>query len=54
MTEPFPLEPVRTLDGIHLATAYRYALEVEAVTVLSVDQRMRQNAMGMGLDILPF
>lgn len=51
--QPFPREPLRTLDAIHLATAALFALEVIPPTVLSVDQPVRDNAQALGLAILP-
>lgn len=51
--QPFPREPVRTLDAIHLATAMHHALEVGAPIVLSVDQQVRANAQALGLAIAP-
>ncbi len=52
-TEPLPREPVRTLDAIHLITALRHSQEVEPLTLLSTDQRIRENARGLGLEVLP-
>jgi predicted nucleic acid-binding protein len=48
----FPVEPLRTLDAIHLATALIYTA-VEPVTLLSTDARMRENAAALGLEVLP-
>jgi len=52
--QPFPLEPVRTLDALHLASAvlFEQAMGV-AVGVLSVDERVRRNATELGLAVLP-
>jgi predicted nucleic acid-binding protein len=47
--QPFPLEPVRTLDAIHLATALRCAQVFDGVTVLSLDRRILDNAEALGL-----
>ncbi len=51
--ESFPAEPIRTLDAVHLATAAQYSVEVEALRVVSVDDRLRQNASGLGLGVAP-
>lgn len=51
--QPFPREPVRTLDAIHLATALYHALEVAAPLVLSVDEQVRSNARAFGLALAP-
>src|SRR5262245_4636622 len=40
----FPVEPVRTLDAIHLATIEAIAGPFSPLTVLSTDERIRQNA----------
>jgi predicted nucleic acid-binding protein len=50
---PFPVEPIRTLDAIHVASA---AIAHEAfgpVTMLSFDERVRANAAALGLPVLP-
>ncbi len=51
--QTFPREPVRTLDAIHLATALRHALDVDAATMLSLDSQVRANARALGLGIAP-
>ncbi len=50
---PFPHEPVRTLDAIHLASAARAHEALGAVSVLSYDDRVRSNAAAMGMALLP-
>lgn len=51
--EAFPLEPIRTLDAVHLATALAYAREVRTPVMVSVGARIRDNARGLGLAIAP-
>lgn len=51
--EGFPCEPVRTLDAVHLATAAYWAREIELVSLLSVDARVRENARALGLGVEP-
>lgn len=51
--QPFPREPLRTLDAVHLATALLYALEVTPLTVLSTDAPLRVNAEALGLPVAP-
>ncbi len=51
--QAFPHEPLRTLDAIHLATAMRHALEVDAPILLSLDRQVRANAQALGLAIMP-
>jgi hypothetical protein len=43
----FPVEPVRTLDAIHLATAAAL-VEPTMVIVVSRDSRVRDNAAALG------
>ena len=45
---PFPVEPVRTLDAIHLATAELLGEAPQLVTVLTRDARVRANARALG------
>jgi len=49
----FPLEPVRTLDAIHLATALEFHAALGALTMLSLDERIRANAAALGLEVAP-
>jgi predicted nucleic acid-binding protein len=44
----FPVEPVRTLDAIHLATVEMLGAEPGSVTVVTRDNRVRENARAMG------
>jgi len=48
----FPVEPVRTLDAIHLATAALFRDALGPITMLSWDERVRSNAEALGLDLL--
>lgn len=50
-SQAFPIEPVRTLDAVHLATATLFSLEVAPVMMLSADRRIRENAHALGLDV---
>jgi predicted nucleic acid-binding protein len=50
---PFPAEPIRTLDAIHLATAAAVQALVPGVAVLTLDDRIRRSAGEMGFHILP-
>jgi len=50
---PFPVEPVRTLDALHLASAALVHAEVGPVVMLSYDDRVRFNATAMGMTLLP-
>lgn len=50
---PFPVEPVRSLDAVHLASAMVWNKQVEPVTMLSCDDRVRRNAAALGLGVVP-
>lgn len=50
---PFPVEPVRTLDALHLATATLFHEALGSLTVLSLDDRVRGNAAALGLAVRP-
>jgi len=45
----FPIEPVRTLDAIHLATALAFSESFPDLKVLAFDRRISQNAAALGL-----
>ncbi len=49
----FPIEPVRALDAIHLATAWLSLQELGELSMLSFDARIRANAPTLGLTVLP-
>ena len=49
----FPKEPVRTLDAIHLATLILTRTSVPDLQVLSLDDRVRDNARLLGFTVLP-
>lgn len=50
---PFPVEPIRTLGAIHLASALLARSAVPGLRVLSLDQRIRENGERLGFDLLP-
>jgi predicted nucleic acid-binding protein len=45
---PFPVEPIRTLDAVHLATAETLAEPPALVTIVTRDARVRDNARALG------
>lgn len=47
----FPLEPVRTLDAIHLASAERLDDPRTPITILTRDARVRENAVLLGMQV---
>jgi predicted nucleic acid-binding protein len=51
--KPFPAEPVRTLDAIHLATAITARAAVAGLALLSLDERVRASGKKLGFEILP-
>ena len=51
--QPFPGDPVRTLDAIHLASALTARAAVPQLAVLSLDHRIRHAATRLGLPVLP-
>lgn len=48
LRRPFPQEPVRTLDAIHLATVETYDADPALVAVVTRDRRIADNARSMG------
>lgn len=50
---PFPAEPIRSLDAIHLAFALRVWSQDREAVLLSVDARVRAAAVGLELPLLP-
>ncbi len=49
----FPVEPVRSLDALHLATAVRFSQQVGPLDMLSTDARVRDNATALGFVVVP-
>jgi uncharacterized protein with PIN domain len=50
---PFPREPIRTLDALHLASALVAKAAVPDLIVLSLDDAVRANARTLGFDVQP-
>lgn len=50
---PFPFEPVRTLDAIHLASAILANTLVADLALLSLDERVRRAGRALGLHVVP-
>jgi len=46
---PFPVEPVRSLDAIHLATVELLEESPQLITMATRDHRIRANARAMGV-----
>ena len=45
---PFPVEPIRTLDALHLATAELLGEPPQLVTIVTRDSRVIDNARALG------
>jgi predicted nucleic acid-binding protein len=45
---PFPVEPIRTLDAVHLATLELVADAPQLTTIITRDTRIRANAKALG------
>ncbi len=47
----FPVEPVRTLDAVHLATALLFIRVFPDLKLLSFDECILENARPLGIEI---
>jgi uncharacterized protein len=50
---PFPAEPLRTLDALHLASALMARAALPSLAILSLDSRLRKSGRELGFPILP-
>lgn len=50
---PFPGEPIRTLDALHLASALVASAAVPGLALLSLDDRVRAAGQRLGFTVLP-
>jgi predicted nucleic acid-binding protein len=48
---PFPVEPIRTLDAVHLATTELLGEPPQVVTIVTRDDRVRDNARALGYTV---
>jgi hypothetical protein len=51
--QPFPGEPIRTLDAIHLASVLTVRTAIAGLKLLSLDDHVRKAAKKLGLELLP-
>lgn len=51
--ETFPVEPIRSLDALHLASTLSTAALIPQTALLSHDARVRRCADALGLRLLP-
>ena len=50
---PFPAEPLRTLDALHVASALAARSAISDLALLSLDGRVRENGAALGFEIFP-
>jgi hypothetical protein len=50
---PFPGEPIRTLDALHLASGLVARAAVGELALLSLDDRVRAAGRSLGLELVP-
>lgn len=50
---PFPHEPIRTLDALHLSSALVARSALPGLDLLSLDERIRGNAQALGFKARP-
>lgn len=48
---PFPVEPVRTIDAVHIATAESLGEPPQLITIVTRDSRVRDNATALGYSV---
>jgi predicted nucleic acid-binding protein len=48
VARPFPIEPIRTLDAVHLATLELLGDPPQLMTLITRDGRIRENAKALG------
>ena len=51
--QPFPEEPIRTVEAIHLASATLARSAVAGLELLSLDERVCRNGRALGFGIVP-
>ncbi len=51
--QPFPVEPIRTLDALHLATVLELISLAPGTALLTLDKRVRRCARALGIELLP-
>lgn len=52
-SESFPVDLIRSMDAIHLATAVRVRASVGELAIVSLDDRVRSNGQQLGFQVLP-
>jgi len=51
--KPFPVEPIRTLDALHLASALQARAMLPGLGLLSLDDRIRRAGKQLGFHLRP-
>lgn len=51
--KPFPIEPIKTLDALHLASAEAVRSSYPDLVLLSLDKKVRACARELGFEIFP-
>ncbi len=51
--QTFPVDPVRTLEALHLASVLAWDQAIARLTVVSCDDRVRANVLALGFDVVP-
>jgi len=47
------VEPLRTLDALHVASVLAARSAIPNIALLSLDGRVRENGVALGFDVLP-
>ncbi len=50
---PFPAEPIRSLDALHLASVLDAVAQIPETSLLTLDERVRRCGQALGLRLLP-
>ncbi|MCP4659131.1 MAG: type II toxin-antitoxin system VapC family toxin, partial [bacterium] len=50
---PFPEEPIRSLDALHLASVLDTVALIPETSLLTLDERVRRCGLALGLRVLP-
>lgn len=51
--QPFPSDPIRALDALHIASALAVRPSLPDIAMLSLDDRVRRVAGSLGFPVLP-
>jgi hypothetical protein len=51
--QPFPVEPIRSLDALHIAVLLDVRPTLPEISLLSLDHRVRDNAAALGFEVVP-